>query len=447
MTEQKQALDAEVVPAQALAVREPHAGALDAALPASDKLPGTAAQAKIDAVAALTMSAYARAATLDLTPEEAESLKADFPDDAFQPGAAGKDHLIYIEHAHLRDRFNQVFGMGKWAIVPRNRWAEPFKTQKGDDGSRVYVEAMLVVRGCFVGEAVGAMEYYPKNAAQNYGDAVEGAKTAAFRRCAKEFGVGLQAWKKEFCDGWWTRKRGGRDFSRKPAAPAPGRAAQPPPPSTPTEPPKAPLQAKGKPPTPKVATDATRKWWIAEIEKADCREKATQFAIDLAWILPNEKLEEIQLMYVPVSKKETTDFFAKMATWSVSGKAEAPYQHEVGAPAPAPPPPAAPAPAAPKDNEWWRDVIVPIPHKGEKRVDYLKHPDTIGSLFDLRHGNDEEAQAARQRLWGFVNHYEAKGWVKHNGQQMPPSDGDVKFREALDAFSEWFSQNHPDEKL
>lgn len=197
---------------------------------------------------------------------------------------------------------------------------------------------------------------------------------------------------------------------------------------------------------PKLATDATRKWWIGEIDKADCREKATQFAIDLAWILPNEKLEEIQLCYVPVSKKETADFFAKMATWSVSGKAVAPYQHEFQ---PAPPAASPPTPAAKpsKDDEWWRDVIVPIPHKGQKRADYLKHPDTIGSLYDLRHGNDEESQAARQRLWGFVNHFEPKGWTKDNGQQMPPSDGDVKFREALDAFQTWFERNHPDEKL
>src|ERR1044071_3139108 len=73
-------------------------------------------------------------------------------------------------------------------------------------GIRVYARDMLLVRGCYVGEAVGDMDYYPANAAQNYGDAFEGAKSAAFRRCAKEFGVGLQAWRKDFAAGWKERR-------------------------------------------------------------------------------------------------------------------------------------------------------------------------------------------------------------------------------------------------
>ena len=218
---------------QAVAVRsEP--GAVGAAMAPEDipaRAPVTAAQAKIDAVASLTMAAYQKAATLVITPEQSAALGADFPDEAFKPGAAGKEHLLYIEHAFLRDRLSSVFGMGQWAIIPRNRWAEEFTTAKGTPGSRVYVEAMLVIKGCFVGEAVGAMEYYPKNESQNYGDAVEGAKTAAFRRCAKELGVGLQAWKKDWCDGWWARRRGGRDFSKnaqdKPGAPGPPQGPPP----------------------------------------------------------------------------------------------------------------------------------------------------------------------------------------------------------------------------
>lgn len=100
-----------------------------------------------------------------------------------------------------------------------------------------------------------------------------------------------------------------------------------------------------------------------------------------------------------------------------------------------------------KDDEQWRDFIIPIPPKGMKRDTYLKHPQTIGELFDMRHGQDEESQAARQRLWGFVNHFEAKGWTKRDGTPMPPSKADIQFREQLDAFALWFEKNHPDEKL
>lgn len=165
----------------------------------------TPAQAKVDAVANLTMKVYERASQLNLTEDEMRRLQADFPDSAFRPGAGGKDNLIYIEHAYLRDRLNEVFGPGQWSIIPRSRWSEDFVTSKGKKGVRIYVEAMLCVRGCFVGEAIGDMDYY-KNDATNYGDAVEGAKTAALRRCAKELGIGLQAWKKEWCDGWWKRR-------------------------------------------------------------------------------------------------------------------------------------------------------------------------------------------------------------------------------------------------
>lgn len=161
----------------------------------------TPAQAKVDAVAALTMKVYERASQLDLTPEECEKLQADFPDDAFRPGAAGKENLIYIEHASLRDRLNEVFRPGQWSIIPRNRWNEV-----NGNGITVYVEAMLVIRGCFVAEAVGDMTFYPHNNATNIGDAIEGAKTQALRRCAKELGIGLQAWKKGWCEGWWARK-------------------------------------------------------------------------------------------------------------------------------------------------------------------------------------------------------------------------------------------------
>lgn len=200
-------------PTQALAVRPKHA--VEAVAPQPERPPVTAAQAKVEAVANLTFKAYERASTLSLTPDEIKKLQADFPDEAFKTGAAGKESLIYIEHAFLRDRLNDVIGVGQWALIPRSRWAEDFVTRDGKPAARVYVEAMLVVRGAFVAEAVGEMEYYSKNAAQNYGDAVEGAKTAAFRRCCKEFGIGLQAWKKDWCAGWWSRRNGTRQ-----AAPA-----------------------------------------------------------------------------------------------------------------------------------------------------------------------------------------------------------------------------------
>jgi hypothetical protein len=224
MTNEPKPLEAEVLPTQAVAVREQQA----AAIPPPAAL--TPAQAKVDAVANLTMKAYERAATLVFAPEEIAALEEQFPDEAFKLGAGGDANLIYIEHAHLRDRLNKVFKPGQWAIIPRNRWGEDFETDGGKKATRIYVEAMLVIRGAFVAEAVGDMVYYHGNAKTNYGDAVEGAKSACLRRCAKELGIGLQAWKKDFCEGWKARNNGQRPPPAPPAsrpAAAPQPAARP----------------------------------------------------------------------------------------------------------------------------------------------------------------------------------------------------------------------------
>jgi hypothetical protein len=161
-----------------------------------------------------------------LSKEDVAALAADFPDEAFQQGAAGKENLIYIEHAALRERLDQVIGMGQWCLIPIRRWEEQFIYQKEiwqnnrrtgqfEDvkGSHVYVDAILLIRGAYVASAIGEMTYYPDNHSQNYGDAVEGAETAALRRCCKRLGVGLQAWRKDWCEGWWTRKRKGPGLS------------------------------------------------------------------------------------------------------------------------------------------------------------------------------------------------------------------------------------------
>lgn len=170
----------------------------------------TPTQAKADSVSALLATSVARASELRLTPEETKELKEEFGDEAFRPGAAGKESLIYIEHAHLRDRLDKVLGMGQAVLVPLRLWQEEAKWTDSYGAEKtcviVYVEAAFIVRGHYITQAVGDMAYYQNNPGQNYGDAVEGAETAALRRCAKKFGVGLQAWSKTWCEGWWMRK-------------------------------------------------------------------------------------------------------------------------------------------------------------------------------------------------------------------------------------------------
>ena len=471
---------------QALTLHQPATGAVGPALPPDQiKAPVTAAQAKVEAIASLTMAAYAKAATLEITDEELAKLSAEFPDDAFQSGAAGKENLIYIQHAHLRDRLNDVFRPGRWAIVPRSRWAEEYKTANGKDATRVYVEAMLVIRGAFVAEAIGEMSYFKHNDAQNYGDCVEGAKTAALRRCCKELGVGLQAWKKEWCEGWWARKRGQSrqtppQARREASQNAPGTSAPVSRAPTAAGGQNAPAAPSAAAPQPQFATDATRKWMLEQLKAQEGganRETVKTFLEQIAWLAPFEALEELELRFVPVSKAQLQALAECIGRFAAGDPVTPPYppngepkagrvakapstQQFVGSGTEAPYAPSATPikpievprdppgpPATDPSGEWFMQVISPIPRKGMTRADYLKAPDTIGSLFAARHGTDEESQAMRQRLWGFVNHYEAKPWTGRDGKEKPPSATDVKFREALDAFAEWFEKTHPDEKL
>lgn len=187
-------------------------------------------EAREVAVAELLRVAMSKAGTLQLTADESKALMRDFPDDAFRSGAGGKESLIYIEHSHLRDRLNETLGLGQWAVVVREQWMEQhtINTRNGRvEAMRVYVRAMLIVRGCYVAESVGDMDYFLNNPSHNFGDAFEGATTAAFRRCCKQFGIGIQAWNKAWCDGWWARKRGqqvprSQPQSKPEPIPAPG---------------------------------------------------------------------------------------------------------------------------------------------------------------------------------------------------------------------------------
>jgi len=394
----------------------------------------TAAQAKVQAIADLTHSAYQKASTLQLTKEESDALQADFPDDAFFTGAAGKENLIYIAHPHLRERLTKVFGMGGWALITRSRWDVPFKTEKGVDGTNVYVEAMLVIRGCFVAEAIGDMAYYPKNQQTNYGDAVEGAESAALRRCCKKFGIGLQAWKKDWIEGWWQRRR------------------------DPKQPMGATPRAKPKEaaPAPKLPTEATRAWMIAQLNIGPgqpARKLATEYFEKISALIPGEQVEDLPLQFVPFSKQELEALASCLANFEAGGDAvrafEPHYETKESKPVQKQDKPIeVPRVKAEESqsgdvNEWFMDIVVPVPRKGQKRDEYMKDPDTIRSLYDARHDDED----ARKRLWGFVNHYEPKGWEKKDGTKMPPGDADIKFREALDAFNDWFEKEHPDESL
>ena len=268
--------------------------------------------ARDKAVADLTSACYARASQLQLTREEIEALKADFADEAFQPGAAGKENLIYIEHAALRERLDNVLGMGQWCPLQIRRWADPFEYEKeiwennrrtGQKklvvGQVVYVDLILLIRGCFVASAIGSMDYYPVNHTQDYGDAAEGAETAALRRCCKHIGIGLQAWRKDWCLGWWQR-RTQRQNAPRANSPRNAPACEP------------------EPPALAGATNQTRMKVLHELKAAPGepnRLRITAFLEAQNWLAVPGEPESWVLGYVPNTPRLVRELGLKIAEW------------------------------------------------------------------------------------------------------------------------------------
>ena len=155
------------------------------------------------AIQQLLAQATLKASTLILTKSEQSELRADFPDSDFQRGAGGDTNLLYLEHSAIRNRLSDVIGLGQWSFEIIRSWNEDFTAgSPPKPATRVYVEGMLLIRGSKVGVAIGDGNYFKSNAKGNYGDAYESAKTAALRRCSKDFGIGLQCFSKDWCEAF-----------------------------------------------------------------------------------------------------------------------------------------------------------------------------------------------------------------------------------------------------
>lgn len=200
--------------------------------------------------------------------------------------------------------------------------------------------------------------------------------------------------------------------------------------------------------TSRFPTDAYRTKMIADLKAApgdDNRAIVTEYFQKCSQLLPTEEVEDLPLRFVPATKEQMLALHSRITGFAAGEQA-----------APAFPPHEQPdkphvikaiqQQKSDTKEQFW-DIIITMPRKGMKKAEYLKNPDTIRKLFELRHGSDDEAQAARQRLWGLCNHFEAKPWTGNDGKEHQPIDGDVKCYQALQEFKAWFAINHPDEKL
>lgn len=288
-------------PVTALATRN----APEVAIAPIEAKPKTAQELRVSEVGDALAPAYQKASTLELTDEEIEALTKRFPDECVE--IRPHDGLIYIPHIFIRQRLNQVFRPGKWATICRRHWLE---------GNTMYGEYVLLVRGCFVGEAIGGHPYQPNNPKTNYSDTLEATASEAIRRIAgKQLGCGSQVWEPEYARSWvakhasqhngkWVRHFSG---DTRPTPPAPKRAPEP-----------------ASPPAPKPApTDDQRKRMIADFEPS--RQLATEYFQKLGWLMPNEALEDLPLRFVPAMQSEMRNLGVKIADFGSGGQATEPY--------------------------------------------------------------------------------------------------------------------------
>lgn len=192
----------------------------------------------------------------------------------------------------------------------------------------------------------------------------------------------------------------------------------------------------------------------------ECLPLAHEFFVKAGCILETEKLEELPLRFVPVTKGQVRLLIGALKDFESGAEAKMPYAPN---PEPAPPKsqerksaPANPPPEkdmspkasavvdkAKRDPEWFWDIVCPIPNKGQKRDEYLKAPDTIAGLYDRMKNGDQHAQ---KRLWGFAKHWTPTERQGTNGKVWPISEEDKLFREALDAFCEWEEKHGKDNR-
>jgi hypothetical protein len=142
----------------------------------------------------LEVGAYAGASLLILSVDEARGLEAVLPDDAHEILPTGE---VYVQQVHYRRLLNKTFGPGQWALVPRGAFVKQGKTLCREYG--------LLVRGHFVAEAVGEIDYHENNDRMSWATAAEALKSNALTRLCKDLGIASECWDRQWTEAWKTR--------------------------------------------------------------------------------------------------------------------------------------------------------------------------------------------------------------------------------------------------
>lgn len=132
---------------------------------------------------------------LKLTEAEREMMKAPVNVADIEIKPTGQ---AYLPHPVYTLRLNEIFGVGRWMLVPVSKPALGPGTVEG--AQTVICDYVLYIHGQPAAHARGEQEYHEKNKDQSYGDALEATYASALRRTCKHLGIALELWTKDFLD-------------------------------------------------------------------------------------------------------------------------------------------------------------------------------------------------------------------------------------------------------
>jgi len=135
---------------------------------------------------------YQNASTLVLAPEEEKKLDEPIDDLNIE---IRPDGLIYPPQVFWRDKLNQTFKRGQWALIKHKSSKDPVR-------DKVYYDGSLFIRNCFISRATGEAEYHSSNPMQSWASVEESAKSDCLGRCCKDLGIFKELWQPNFVRTW-----------------------------------------------------------------------------------------------------------------------------------------------------------------------------------------------------------------------------------------------------
>ena len=113
-----------------------------------------------------------------------------------------KDGTLHLPEEYYKEKLNEAFGIGGWALVPNGEVKDLDLTEEGQERQYVCLirEYSLCCHGRFVSQAFGETSFYPGK--QSYSESTEKIKAVALARCCKDVGIASELWNKEWIEAW-----------------------------------------------------------------------------------------------------------------------------------------------------------------------------------------------------------------------------------------------------